>query len=706
MRVETPLPPDTLLLERFECEEAVSEQYEIALSLVSTEATIDPKKLLRQPMTVAVQLAAGGERFFHGIVKRFVQLGRYGDLVAYRAEVVPRTWLLSLATDCRIFQQKSVPDIVKTVLNDLGITDVKVQLSGQYSPREYCVQYRETHLDFISRLMEEEGIFYFFEHTKDKHTMVLADAPSAVKAGPLAKVAMNVGDEKMAADDAILALEVDSEVMSGKVTLVDYNDTMPKRFESTMSANPKGTGFDKLRRFDYPGKFAAVAEGDRLARLRMEEVEALGSMVRGATTYRGLASGQKLEITDHYRKDVNQAYHVLSAAHSGAEGGYRTGDNTPFSFQTSFEAIPHAVPYRPPCVTPRAVVHGTQTALVVGPAGEEIYVDNFGRVKVQFFWDQLGKKDDKSSCWVRVSSSWAGKAWGFVMLPRIGQEVVVDFLEGDPDRPIIVGRVYNAEQMPPYALPANSTQSGFMSRSSPQGGNANFNAFRFEDKKGQEQVFLHAEKNFDIEVENDETHWVGHDRTKTIDHDETTHVKHDRTETVDNDETITIHGKRTETVDKDETLTITGARTTSITKDETISITGARTETVSKDETVSISGQRTVSVTKDESIDIGKGVTLKIGKDYVTKVTGAVDTKVDGSGVTLKVSTGTIKYDAMGGIELKVGGSSIKIDQAGVTIKGIKVSIEGQAMAEMKSPLTTVKADGIMTVKGGITMIN
>ena len=645
MRVETPLPTDTLLLERLECDEGVSEQYEIVLSLLSTDAAIDPKKLLRQPITVAVELAAGGERFFHGIVRRFVQLGRYEDFVVYRAEVVPRTWLLSLATDCRIFQQKSVPDIVKAVLNDVGISEVKVQLSGQYSPREYCVQYRETHLDFISRLMEEEGIFYFFEHTKDKHTMVLADAPSAVKAGPSAKLPMNIGDDRMAAEDSILALEVDSEVMSGKVTLVDYNDTMPKRFESTMSANTKGTGFDKLRRFDYPGKFAALSEGDRLARLRMEEVEALGSMVTGTTSYRGLASGQKVEITDHYRKDVNQGYHVLSVSHSGVEGGYRSEDNTPFSFVSSFEAIPHAVPYRPPSVTPKALVHGTQTAVVVGPAGEEIFVDKFGRVKVQFFWDQLGNKDDKSSCWVRVSSAWAGKNWGVVTLPRIGQEVVVDFLEGDPDRPIIVGRVYNAEQMPPWALPANSSQSGVQTRSTKGGGEANHNQIRFEDKKGSEQLLIHAEKNQDIEVENDETHWVGHDRKKTVDNDETTQVK----------------GKRTVTVKGDETLTVQ---------------------------------------------DGNRALKVQTGNETRVIEMGNVDSQVKMGNVKLKANLGSIAYEAMSAIELKVGGSSIKIDQTGITIKGIKISVEGQAMAEVKSPMTTVKGDGMMTVKGGITMIN
>jgi len=645
MRVETPLPADTLLLEHFECDEGVSEQYEIVLGLVSTEQAIDPKKLLRQPITVAVKLSAGGERFFHGIVKRFVQLGRHQDLVAYRAEVVPRTWLLSLATDCRIFQQKSVPDIVKAVLNDVGISEVKLQLSGQYSPREYCVQYRETHLDFISRLMEEEGIFYFFEHKKDKHTIVLADAPSAVKAGPSAKLPMNIGDATMAAEDAILSLEVDNEVMSGKVTLVDYNDTMPKRFESTMSANPTGTGFDKLRRFDYPGKFAAVSEGDRLARLRMEEVEALGSMVTGTTSYRGLASGQKVEIVEHYRKDVNQAYHVLSASHRGVEGGYRSGDNTPFSFVSSFEAIPHAVPYRPECVTPKALVHGTQTAVVVGPGGEEIFVDKFGRVKVQFFWDQLGKKDDNSSCWVRVSSAWAGKNWGVVTLPRIGQEVVVDFLEGDPDRPIIVGRVYNAEQMPPWSLPANSSQSGVQTRSTKGGGAANHNQIRFEDKKGSEQLHIHAEKNQDIEVENDETHWVGHDRKKTVDNDETTEVK----------------------------------------------------------------GKRTVKVKGDESLTVQDGNrALKLEKGNESKVVemGNVESTVKMGNVKLKVNLGSITYEAMSAIELKVGGSSIKIDQSGVTIKGIKISVAGQAMAEVKAPMTTVNGDGMLTLKGGITMIN
>lgn len=644
MRLDTSLPADTLMLERLVGEEAVSTPYEIHLDLLSTDPAIDPKKLLRKPVSVTVDLASGGKRYFHGVVRRFVQLGRSGGLVSYRAEVVPWLWFLSLASDCRIFQQLSVPDIVKKVLTDMGVTDVKLNFTGTYSPREYCVQYRESDLAFISRLMEEEGIFYFFEHEVGKHTMVLADSPSAVHPGAVGKLGMSLSAQGAVEDDCVMDLEVDSEVVSGKVTLVDYNDTVPRRIESTVAGGTQGTSAAQYRKFDYPGKFAVASDGDRLARLRQEESEALSFVVNGQTNYRGLGSGQKLDIADHYRRDVNQSYHVLSARHVANEGGYRskTGGE-PFSFLTSFKAIPHAVPYRPARTTPKSIVYGSQTALVVGPAGEEIFVDKFGRVKVQFFWDQAGQKDDKSSCWVRVSSTWAGKQWGAIQTPRIGQEVVVDFLEGDPDRPIIVGRVYNADQMPPYALPANGTQSGVVTRSTLGGNAGTANEFRFEDKKGSEQILLHAEKNSDVEVEKDETHWVGQDRKKTIDRDEVTHVKRDRTETVDNNETITINGKRAETVDKDDTITVS-------------------------------SGNREISVRQGN--------------------------------VTLKAGMGSIKYDAMQGIELKVGQNSIKVDQQGITIKGMMVTIDGQVQTEVKGLMTKVNASAMLTVKGAITMIN
>ncbi len=692
MRLTTPLPDDTLLIERLVGEEALSEPYVIHLDLLSTDSTIDPATLLRKPVSIAVDLDAGGQRYFHGVVRRFVQLARADGLVSYRAEVVPWLWFLSLTSDCRIYQQKSVPDIVKQVLNDMGIADVKSSLGGTYPARDYCVQYRESDLAFISRLMEEEGIFYFFEHEVGKHTFVLADSPSAVLVGPSSKLQMAAGADSILKGDFITSLEVDSEVVSGKITLVDYSDVSAKRMESAVAGGAKGT--EQYQRFDYPGKFTVVDDGDRLARLRLEESESLSFVVNGRTNYRGLRSGQKLDVVEHYRRDVNQSYNILSATHDATEGGYRSKDEaSTFSFWTSFEGIPYAIPFRPERTTPKSIVHGTQTAIVVGPAGEEIYVDKYGRVKVQFFWDRTGKKDAMSSCWVRVSSIWAGKAWGAIHTPRIGQEVVVDFLEGDPDRPIIVGRVYNAEQMPPYELPANGTQSGVKSRSAKVGTAANFNEFRFEDKMGSEQVFLHAEKNFDLEVEKDQTHWVGHDRAKTVDHDETVHVKHDRTETVDGNETITLHGLRTVVTDKDETITIHGARTS----------------VMDKDETVTVHGQRAVTIDKNETLTLNTGnraVTIQSGNDTLKVSMGNLATDVSMGNVSVKAGVGKIAYEALQGIELKVGQNSIKVDQTGITIKGMMVSIEGQVQAELKGLMTKVNASAMLTVKGAITMIN
>jgi type VI secretion system secreted protein VgrG len=455
--------------------------------------------------------------------------------------------------------------------------------------------------------------------------------------------------------------------------------------------------------FDYPGKYAVPGDGDRLARIRMEEREASNATIGGTAVGAGLACGTKVGIEDFYRRDANKAYLVLGVRHTATNGSFRAETaGSSYVFEQTFIGMPAAVPYRPPRVTPKAVVRGSQTAVVVGPSGEEIYVDMYGRVKVQFFWDREGKKDDKSSCYIRVSSTWAGSGWGFIQIPRIGQEVIVDFLEGDPDRPIIVGSVYNALEVQPAALPANKTQSGVKSHSTPGGGG--YNEFFFEDKKGSELVRFHAQKDSTITVENDETHAVLHDRTKTVDHDETTHVKHDRTETVDNNETITIHGTRTETVDKDETITIHGARTEKVDKDESITIVGERSTTIGKADSLTIGDASTQSIAKAQSISIGEGLTLSVGKDRSESI-GGNDSLSVSKALAVKAGT-TLAIEANTSIELKVGQNSIKLEQAGITIKGMKVSIEGSIATEVKGVMTTVKGDGMLTLKGGVTMIN
>jgi len=706
IRLTTPLGGDTLVIEKLTGAEHVSRPFEFSLELLSSDAAIDATRLLRKPVGITVELESGGQRYFHGWVRRFVQLGRDDDqLVAYQAEIVPWFWFLSTTSNCRIFQQMSVPDIVKKIFGDRSMTDYKMSLSGSYSPREYCVQYRETDMDFVARLLEEEGIFYYFEHAAGKHTMVIGDSPSAIKSGPLAKMSAASSGPGTFGHEYIVALELGSAFFSGSVGLDDYNMETPSlNLLQKSNTTIKGVDNSAFKLFDYPGKYAKVNEGERYARLRMEEQEASNATVAGTAMGAALACGTKVEVADFYRRDANKPYLVTSVEHAATNASFRSATSgTDYTFVQSFVGIPATVVYRPPRITPKAIVRGVQTAVVVGPAGEEIYVDKYGRVKVQFFWDQEGQKNEHSSCYIRVATAWAGKQWGAIHIPRIGQEVIVDFLEGDPDRPIIVGRVYNAEQMPPYELPANKTQSGVKSRSSMGGGAADFNELRFGDMKGSEQILLHAQKLFDVEVEADETHWVGHDRTKTIDHDETVHVKHDRTETVDNNETITINGARSETVAKDETITINGARTETVAKDESVTIDGARTATIAKDVAESIGGAATQDIGKDQTITVGGALTHDVKKDRAVTVTGADSLSVKKG---LSVDALSLAMEGKTSFELKVGSNSIKIDQSGITIKGMTVKIEGTVMTEVKGMLTNVKADTMLTVKGAVTMIN
>src|SRR5439155_15134904 len=481
-----------------------------------------------------------------------------------------------------------------------------------YPKREFCVQYRETHLNFVSRLLEDEGIFYFFEHSKDKHTLTLADGNSAATSCPgqaTARMASMAGPWQ--GEDVVTAFQREQAVHTGKVTLRDYDYLQPTtQLESSVA------GQGAAEAYDYPGSYTKPDEGDRYARLRLEEHETWAQVLRGTSTCRAFASGTRFDLKEHYRGDMNQSYMLVHVQHAGHGGGYGAWDSGSLDYQNSFVVIPHSVPFRPPRISRNVVARGSQTAVVVGKSGEEIWVDKHSRVKVQFYWDRKGKKDENSSCWVRVSSAWAGKNWGAVDIPRIGQEVIIDFLEGDPDRPIITGRVYNADQAPPYALPANQTQSGIKSRSSKSGGSDNCNEIRVEDKKGSEEILIHAEKDLKTEVENDENRQVGHERTTVI----------------ENNDTRTVNkGNDAVTVKQGDQAVVLEMRS--------------------------------------------QQVTLKQGNQEVTLKMGNQTTTLDMGNLSAKTSLGKIAQEAMQGIELKVGQNTIKIDQTGVTIKGLMVSI-------------------------------
>ncbi|NMG36501.1 type VI secretion system tip protein VgrG [Azoarcus sp. TTM-91] len=670
----TPLGSNVLLFHALEATEALSRVSEYELECLSDKSDINLDALLGKPVSLRVLQPDGGKRYFTGHVARFAHIGTRGRYQAYRASLRSWPWFLSRTADCRIFQSMTVPEIVKQVFADHSIAVFRDTLSGQYRKRDYCVQYRESDFDFISRLLEEEGIYYFFEHAENRCTLVLADAYSAhASSGELEFVENRQGGEETG---HVASWRFERQVMPGKSTLIDYDFTKPsvKLEGSALVSADHEQGKHEV--FDYPGGFEQVADGRHYSQVRIDEQHAQHELARGSTNDRKLAVGKLFKLKGHARRDQNREYLVTAARLRAVVEGHESTENGGSLFDCEFTALNAKQDFRPARLTPRPVVQGPQTAMVVGPAGDEIHTDKYGRVKVQFHWDRYGKKDEHSSCWVRVSHPWAGKNWGFVAIPRIGQEVIVEFLEGDPDRPIITGRVYNAEQMPPYELPANMTQTGIKTRSTKGGGTENFNEIRFEDKKGSEQLFIHAEKNQDIEVENDETHWVGHDRSKNVDHNETVAVGNDRKESVGNNETISIGNDRSESV---------GAN-------ETISVGANRSESVGKNESVSIAADRDMTVGANEVYDIGKDHTVTIGANQQLDVGKARNTSI-GTNDSLQIGK-VLLIEAGDEITLKTGSASITMKKDGtISIKGKDITISG-------SGKIGIKASGDVVVKG------
>jgi len=454
IRVDTVLEEDALLLAGFVGREALSQPYLLELDLRSEDANIDPEDLLRTPLSVGIHMPDGEVRRIHGLVRSFGFRGRRGPLTAYRAEVVPWLWFLSLTRDCRIFQDKSVPEIVQEVFEGHGFSDFSFRVTQDYEARGYCVQYRETDLNFVSRLLEEEGIFYFFEHTEEGHTLVLTDYSQAEACMGPEELRVHGGSRP--GMDVITELRQDLSVHTGAISLADYDYLKPSLELRSMLGDDEPNEL-----YDYHhSQFAELADGDRYARIALEREECTRSAVQGRSTCRGFQSGRKFRLDDHFRSDANQEYLLLEVRHRARSGSFVSGGEAEqLDYQNDFLAIPHGTPYRPPRRARRPVVSGSQTARVVGPSGEKIWVDEYSRVKVHFFWDRLGGQDENSSCWVRVSQNWAGNNWGGMFIPHVGHEVIVDFLDGDPDRPLITGRVYNQEQMPPQALPANHDKS-------------------------------------------------------------------------------------------------------------------------------------------------------------------------------------------------------------------------------------------------------
>jgi type VI secretion system secreted protein VgrG len=528
--ISTPLGEDVLLLRAFHGVEYISQPFSFTLDLLSESPSINFQDIVGKNVTLRIFDTDGGTRYWNGFIWHFSQGTRNGRLTGYTARMAPWLWFLTRQSDCRIFQNKTVPEILQKIFVDLGFHDFELHLYGSFQPREYCVQYRETDFNFVSRLMEDEGIYYYFHHENGKHTLILANDAAAHQPCPNQATARydSVGGG-LVYEDVVTGWSYNEEFRSGGWTHTDYNFETPST-SLAVSVN----GRNKYEFYDYPGEHRVRGDGDRRARLRLEEEVVPAVVHEGDSGCRYFTTGFKFTLQDHYRPDLNQPYLLTEVTHIVTSGGaYEVGDSgAETTYRNRFKCIPASTMYRAPRSTPEPFVQGCQTAVVVGPPGEEIYTDEHGRVKVQFHWDREGKKNENSSCWIRVSQPWAGAGWGAVSIPRIGQEVIVDFLEGDPDRPMIVGRVYNAERKHPFPLPAGAAISGVKSNSTKGGGG--HNEISLDDTKGKELINIHGQ------------------------YDMTTTVLHNDTQTVKADRVIQVDGVHHETIKKEIVIKSTG----------------------------------------------------------------------------------------------------------------------------------------------------
>ncbi|PYC26174.1 type VI secretion system Vgr family protein [Pseudomonas mosselii] len=549
-QINSPLGPDKLILAEMGGSEELGRLFDYELQLTSDDPAIDLNQLLGKPMSLSVQQSVGTSRHFHGIVARCSQSVDQGQFAAYRVTLRPWLWLLTRTSDCRIFQHLSAPQIIKQVFRDLGFSDFEDLLSRNYREREYCVQYRETSFDFVSRLMEEEGIYYFFRHEQERHVLVLADAYGAHQKAPgYETVPYYPPDGQHRERDHINDWHLAQEVQPGSLELNDYDFQRPSARIDVRSAMPRPHQAGDYPLYDYPGAYEQTQDGEHYARTRLESLQSLHERVELRGNARGLGSGHLFSLSNFSRQDQNREYLIVAARYYVHQERLESGGGSGAAqFESNLSCIDAQQSYRPVGSTLRPIVKGPQTAVVVGPSGEEIWTDQYGRVKVHFHWDRHDQSNENSSCWIRVSQATAGKNWGSIQVPRIGQEVIVSFLEGDPDRPIITGRVYNAEQAVPYDLPGSATQSGMKSRSSKGGSPANFNEIRMEDKKGAEQLYVHAERNMDSVVEQNQTLSVGISRVKTVGMIETVTIGQDRLRSVRHRDILLVGGDKRDSV--------------------------------------------------------------------------------------------------------------------------------------------------------------
>ena len=672
----SPKPKLTFALDTLEATEELGRPFLIVLDVVSDKPQGDLHAMLGSSATVSLTHPEKPKRYFNGIIARIVYRGLSGGAYRYCLELRPWIWLLSQQQDCRIFSGKSPWTIMTQLFRDAGFTDFtdKRQNAAGDTTLDYCVQYRETTFDFVTRLMEQYGIYYFVTHKDGSHVIAFADDPNSHTTASTPVPYRYDQTRWRSTKDHVFDWSSEAQIQPGAYTLREYNFTTPKADLTAKSLLSGQHTHGASEVYDYPGLYDTADAGQKIAQVRMQDRDSR-RQVHGATTNcRSIAAGDKFTLSDFPDTAANQEYLITGSVCTvdrAETRGVQSGELID-SYRCVMRVVPGTRPFRLPNLTPRPVIRGPQTAQVTGEAGQEITTDQYGRIKVKFPWDRSPGKDENSSCWIRVAQVWAGTAWGAMFIPRIGQEVIVEFLEGNPDRPLVTGQVYNADMTVPYALPENKTRSTIKSNSSL--GGSGFNELRFEDKKDSEEVFFQAQKDYNAVVLNNQTVKITQDFTTTVD-------KGNRATTVST-------GNDTLTVSK-------GNRATTVS-------TGNDTLTVSK-------GNRSATVSVgNESLTVSGGkrdVTVSVGNDSLTVSQG------DHS-VTVLAGNSTIS--AGQSITLKVGANSIKIDNTGITISGLKVTVKADTMLEASgvsvkvSGSANLSLDGgaMASLKGGLVMIN
>ena len=625
LSMTTPVAGVILQPVRLRATEGISEVFAFDVEMVSPTSPIDPDDLLYMPACVTLTPKVGAPRHFHGIVREFSAGAKLGGAYGYRALLVPRLAFAGQTADCRMFYKSTALEVIQTLLDENGVSDVSTQVSGTLPTRDYVCQFNETDLAFITRLMEEEGLYYFFTFSASTHTLVIANANSAFSAIPDPEIAVSTGSTI----DLVSNWHRVAATAVGKVSLSDYDPTNPNT--SLLKNTPTvlaTSGKEKRDTFHWPALATKPDIISNRSKFRQEAHEAFATLFAAAGQNPEFVPGGKFSLrARHDTPSGDGGDYVIRRVEHEAVDEVHANTGRIASYSNSFSCFPAATTWRQPMVTPRPRMPGVATATVIGENGQEITTDQIARIKVKMRWDHADVATNDSMIWIRVMQPWAGNGWGWQQLPRQGSEVVVAFVDGDIDHPIVLGGLYNGQQAPPFALPDQKNKTGLRTRSTKRGGTADYSEFSIDDTAGSELVLLHAQKDHTIEVE----------------HDQTLKVDHNRSVTVKNDETIAVQGTRS--------TTITGDDTTEV----------------------------------------------KSGNEKLTVTQGDI---------TVAAQAGAVKITAAQSIELTVGSNTVKIDPSGVSINGTMLKLTGSAMLDMKAPMTTLKGDGMLTLKGGLVMIN